>query len=42
LLVGECSYISWKATVDYRKTFANLKIFYFPKAGHYLQFEQPE
>jgi pimeloyl-ACP methyl ester carboxylesterase len=42
LLVGECNYIPWSAAVDYRRTFANLKIFYIPKAGHYIQFEQPE
>jgi pimeloyl-ACP methyl ester carboxylesterase len=42
LLVGECNYIPWSAAVDYRKTFADLKIFYIPKAGHYIQFEQPE
>jgi pimeloyl-ACP methyl ester carboxylesterase len=42
LLVGECNYIPWEAALDYRRTFADLKIFYFPKAGHYIQFEQPE
>jgi pimeloyl-ACP methyl ester carboxylesterase len=42
LLVGECNYIPWTVALDYRQTFANLKIFSFPKAGHYLQFEQPE
>jgi pimeloyl-ACP methyl ester carboxylesterase len=42
LLVGECNYIPWEVALDYRRTFSNLKIFYFPNAGHYLQFEQPE
>jgi proline iminopeptidase len=42
LLVGECNYIPWKVALDYRQTFADLRIFYFPKAGHYIQFEQPE
>jgi pimeloyl-ACP methyl ester carboxylesterase len=42
LLYGECNYLAWNGTVDYRKTYANLKIFYIPKAGHYIQFEQPE
>jgi pimeloyl-ACP methyl ester carboxylesterase len=42
LLVGECNYIPWRAALDNRRTFANLKIFYFPNAGHYIQFEQPE
>jgi len=39
---GECNYLAWQRSVDYRKTFANLKIFYIPKSGHYIQFEQPE
>jgi hypothetical protein len=42
LLVVECNYIHWQAALDYRQTFANLKVFYIPKAGHYIQFEQPE
>jgi pimeloyl-ACP methyl ester carboxylesterase len=42
LLYGECNYLAWNGAVDYRKTYANLKIFYIPKAGHYIQFEQPE
>ena len=42
LLFGGCNYVPWAGAVDYRKTFASLKIFYFPKAGHYIQFEQPE
>jgi proline iminopeptidase len=42
VLVGDCNYVPWKVALDYRRTFANLKIFSFPKAGHYLQFEQPQ
>jgi hypothetical protein len=42
LLFGECNYLAWNDSVEYRKTFAKLKIFYIPKAGHYIQFEQPE
>lgn len=42
LLFGECNYISWAGSLDYRKTFSHLKIFYIPRAGHYIQFEQPE
>ena len=42
LLFGECNYVPWDGAIDYKKTFANLKIFYFPRAGHYIQFEQPE
>ena len=41
LLYPECNYLSWGA-IDYRKTLPNLKIYYIPKAGHYIQFEQPE
>jgi len=42
VLVGECNYVPWRVTLDYRQTFANLRIYSFPKAGHYLQFEQPQ
>jgi pimeloyl-ACP methyl ester carboxylesterase len=42
LLYPECNYLSWKGAVDYRRTLSNLKIFYIPRAGHYIQFEQPE
>lgn len=42
LLYPECNYLSWSGTVDYRKTLPNLKIYYIPRAGHYIQFEQPE
>jgi pimeloyl-ACP methyl ester carboxylesterase len=42
LLYPECNYLSWGGAVDYRKTLPDLKIYYIPKAGHYIQFEQPE
>jgi len=42
LLYPECNYLSWNGAVDYRKTLPNLKIYYIPGAGHYIQFEQPE
>jgi proline iminopeptidase len=42
LLYPECNYLSWKGAIDYRSTFPNLKIYYVPRAGHYIQFEQPE
>lgn len=42
LLYPECNYLSWNGAVDYRKTLPNLKIYYVPRAGHYIQFEQPE
>jgi len=42
LLYPECNYLSWSGAVDYRRTLPNLKIYYIPGAGHYIQFEQPE
>jgi pimeloyl-ACP methyl ester carboxylesterase len=42
LLYPECNYLSWAGAVDYRKTFKNLKVYFVPRAGHYIQFEQPE
>lgn len=42
LLYPECNYLAWSGAVDYRKTLPNLKIYYIPRAGHYIQFEQPE
>ena len=42
LLFPECDFISWDSTIDYRKTLANLKVYYIPRAGHYILFEQPE
>jgi proline iminopeptidase len=41
LLRAECDFLPWGTDMDYRKTIADLKIFYIPKAGHML-FEQPE
>ncbi len=42
LLYPQCNYLSWKGAVDYRNTLPNLKIYYIPGAGHYIQFEQPK
>jgi pimeloyl-ACP methyl ester carboxylesterase len=42
LLYGECNYLPWQDSEAYGKTFAKLKVFYIPHAGHYIQFEQPE
>jgi pimeloyl-ACP methyl ester carboxylesterase len=41
LLCPECNYLSWAGAVDYRKTLPNLKVYYIPRAGHFIQFEQP-
>lgn len=40
LLYPECNYVPWSGAVDYRKTLPNLKVFYIPHAGHYIQIEQ--
>jgi proline iminopeptidase len=42
LLYPECNYVPWAGAVDFRKTMPNLKIYYIPHAGHYIQFEQPD
>jgi pimeloyl-ACP methyl ester carboxylesterase len=42
LLYPECNYLSWEGALDYRATLPDLKIFYVPRSGHYIQFEQPE
>lgn len=42
LLYPECNFVPWDGAVDYRKTMPNLKIYYIPHAGHYIQIEQPE
>ena len=42
LLYSQCDFIDWSGALDYRKTMPNLKTYYIPHAGHYIQFEQPE
>ncbi|HEY2463808.1 MAG TPA: alpha/beta hydrolase [Steroidobacteraceae bacterium] len=42
LLYPECNYVPWSGAVDFRKTMPNLKIYYIPHAGHYIQFEQED
>jgi proline iminopeptidase len=42
ILFGECDYLPWNGAVDYRRTFSNAKTYYVPRAGHFIQFEQPE
>jgi len=41
LLYPECNYLAWNGALDYRKTLPNLKIYYIPHAGHYIQIERP-
>jgi pimeloyl-ACP methyl ester carboxylesterase len=42
LLYSQCDFIDWSGALDYRQTMPNLKTYYIPHAGHYIQFEQPE
>ena len=42
LLYPECNFIPWSGALDYRNTLSNLKIYYIPRAGHYIQLEQPD
>jgi pimeloyl-ACP methyl ester carboxylesterase len=42
LLYSQCDFVDWSGAVDYRKTMPNLKVYYIPHAGHYIQFEQPD
>jgi pimeloyl-ACP methyl ester carboxylesterase len=42
LAYSECDFLGWKNVVDYRNTFRRLKIYYFTKAGHFIQLSQPE
>jgi pimeloyl-ACP methyl ester carboxylesterase len=42
LLYSQCDFIDWSGALDYRRTMPNLKTYYIPHAGHYIQFEQPE
>jgi pimeloyl-ACP methyl ester carboxylesterase len=42
LLFPECNYLSWNGAIAYRSTLPDLKIYYVPRAGHYIQFEQPQ
>jgi proline iminopeptidase len=42
ILFGECDYVPWDIALDYRRTFSNAKSYYVPRAGHFIQFEQPE
>ncbi len=42
LLYAQCDFIDWSGALDYRRTMPNLKTYYIPRAGHYIQFEQPE
>jgi len=42
ILFGECDYVPWSVALDYRTTLSDAKTYYVPRAGHFIQFEQPE
>lgn len=42
ILFGECDFLPWSGALDYRRTLLNAKTYYVPRAGHFIQFEQPE
>ena len=41
-LESECEFVSWPEQLQYRKSIPGLQEFYFPDAGHYINFSQPE
>jgi proline iminopeptidase len=42
ILFGECDFLPWSVALDYRRTLSNAKTYYVPRAGHFIQFEEPE
>ena len=42
ILFGECDYVPWGSKLDYLRTLSNAKIYYIPRAGHFIQFEQSD
>lgn len=42
ILFSECDFIPWASSLDYRKMFADSKIYYIPQAGHIIELAQPE
>jgi len=42
VVYSECDFLGWPNVLDYRHTLPNLKVYYFPGAGHYIQLMQPE
>lgn len=41
-LVSECDFVPWSQQLQYKKAIPGLQEFYFPGAGHYINFSQPE
>lgn len=42
VLTGECNYIKWEPTYQYRATLPNATLLYFQRAGHVIYYDQPE
>lgn len=41
ILTGECNYIKWEVTYEYKRTLPNATLLYVPGAGHLMYLEQP-
>jgi proline-specific peptidase len=42
ILKGECDYVKWDATYQYKTAFANSKFMYIEKAGHMIYADKPD
>lgn len=41
IMTGSCNYIPWQVEWQYRSTFPNSTLLYFPDAGHVIYLDQP-
>ncbi len=41
ILRGECDYVKWEITREYRTTFSQSRLIYIKHAGHYIHVDQP-
>ena len=41
-LASQCEFVPWSQQWEYKKSISDLQVFYFPEAGHYINFSQPE
>jgi pimeloyl-ACP methyl ester carboxylesterase len=42
ILTGACNYISWASTWQYKTTFPDSTLLFFPRAGHVIYLDQPD
>ena len=42
ILYGECDFVPWDSVIDYRLTLKNAKLYYFPQAGHTIDYDRPQ